>query len=181
MLFRSGVRIWSRLGNERTHSFPGIVRALEKFSRRLKAPVVLDGEIVALDARGAPAGFQALQRGEGEAAFIAFDVLRDGVEDVRPLPLNVRRLRLERILGNPESPLVRLSEFAPHDGWALFRRAQAEAWEGLIAKRLDSPYRSGQRTSDWRKLKIVHQQEFVIGGWTEPRSEERRVGKECRL
>lgn len=164
-----GARIWSRLGNERTHGFPGIVRALEKFSRRLKTPVVLDGEIVALDARGAPAGFQALQRGEGEAAFIAFDVLRDGAEDVRPLPLSVRRLRLERILGNPESPLVRLSEFVPHDGRALFRRAHAEHWEGLIAKRLDSAYHSGRRTSDWRKLKIVHQQEFVIGGWTEPR------------
>src|SRR5207245_971484 len=42
-------------------------------------------------------------------------------------------------------------------------------WEGLIAKHADSLYKSGKRTPDWRKIKIVHEQEFVVGGWTEPR------------
>src|SRR5580704_12942141 len=55
------VRLWSRLGNEKTRQFPEIADALKKWAARLKAPVVLDGEIVALDANGAPAGFQQLQ------------------------------------------------------------------------------------------------------------------------
>ena len=52
---------------------------------------------------------------------------------------------------------------------ALYERALSSGWEGLIAKQAGSPYQSGKRTPDWRKLKIVHEQEFVIGGWTEPR------------
>src|SRR5919198_4953541 len=55
------VRIWSRLGNEKTNQFPEISSALQKWGRRLKAPVVLDGEVVALDAKGEPTGFQHLQ------------------------------------------------------------------------------------------------------------------------
>ena len=55
------------------------------------------------------------------------------------------------------------------NGRELYRRALAEGWEGLIAKHAASLYKSGKRTPDWRKLKIVHEQEFVIGGWTEPR------------
>src|SRR5581483_3020487 len=58
---RSGVRLWSRLGNEKTHQFPEIADALRKWSKRLREPVVLDGEIVALDAHGEPTGFQQLQ------------------------------------------------------------------------------------------------------------------------
>src|SRR2546425_6914548 len=58
---RPRVRLWSRLGNEKTRQFPEIAAALEKWARRLKQPVILDGEIVALDAKGNPIGFQALQ------------------------------------------------------------------------------------------------------------------------
>src|SRR5581483_7300855 len=97
---RGAVHIWSRLGNERTADFPSIVAGVQRYARRIKKPVLVDGEIVALDARGAPTGFQALQRGARDVAFIAFDILRDGDEDLRPLPLGVRRERLERVLGN---------------------------------------------------------------------------------
>src|SRR5438309_9169253 len=55
---RIGVRLWSRLGNEKTRQFPEIVDALEKWGRKMQNPVVLDGEIVALDSKGQPAGFQ---------------------------------------------------------------------------------------------------------------------------
>src|SRR5471030_388767 len=57
----NSVRLWSRLGNDKTRQFPEIADALKAWAARLKAPVVLDGEIVALDATGAPAGFQQLQ------------------------------------------------------------------------------------------------------------------------
>jgi bifunctional non-homologous end joining protein LigD len=177
------VSIASRLGNDKTAQFPEIVRALGEYGRALKAGVLLDGEIVALDEEGDPAGFQKLQGrihlsraagirrppGAAPVAFIAFDILFDGAEDLRDLPLTTRRARLERVFGNTGSSLLRLSEFVPADGRALYREALSRGWEGLVAKHLDSRYKSGKRTPDWRKLKITLEQEFVVGGWTEPR------------
>ncbi|HSK09876.1 MAG TPA: non-homologous end-joining DNA ligase, partial [Vicinamibacterales bacterium] len=178
------VRIFSRAGNDKTRQFPEIARALSEYGRGLKAGVVLDGEIVALGVDGEPTGFQQLQgrihltldadvrRASSRApvAFIAFDILRDNGEDLRALPLTSRRARLERVFGNTGSPLLRLSTFVPADGRALYREAAARGWEGLVAKHLESHYKSGQRSPDWRKLKITRQQEFVVGGWTEPRN-----------
>ncbi len=174
-----GVRLWSRLGNEKTDQFPEIAAALERWGRRRKASVVLDGEIVALDAKGDPSGFQQLQGRihltEGRngplhsVAYIAFDLLREGGTDLRDRPFTARRAALERMFGRTGSPILRISEIAHGSGRALYKRALASGWEGLIAKHVDSRYKSGKRTPDWRKLKIVHEQEFVIGGWTEPR------------
>src|SRR5439155_15823844 len=62
------------------------------------------------------------------------------------------------------------------DGEALMREAVAHGWEGLIAKHADSQYASGKRSPDWRKLKINQEQEFVIGGWTEPRQTRSHFG-----
>jgi bifunctional non-homologous end joining protein LigD len=64
----------------------------------------------------------------------------------------------------------------PRDGRALYARALAGGWEGLIAKRAQSVYQPGQRTTDWRKIKILHEQEFVVGGWTEPRQSRLHLG-----
>ena len=173
------VTLWSRLGNEKTSQFPEIVRALREFARRAKKPLILDGEIVALDANGVPAGFQQLQgrihltagapAPAAAVALILFDVLRDGDTDVRDLPLSDRRVLLERIVGKKTNAILRLSEFAPGNGAALEARALQQGWEGLIAKRVDSCYRTAKRSPDWIKLKLVRSQEFVIGGWTEPR------------
>jgi bifunctional non-homologous end joining protein LigD len=176
------VRIWSRLGNEKTFQFPDVIEALSPFARGLRAPVLLDGEIVALDETGHPAGFQRLQgrihvtnprdltaARRQPVTFVAFDVLRDGGEDLRRLPLTARRARLERIYGNTGRETFRLSQFAAGDGRALERAAFARGGEGLIAKRLDSRYVSGRRSSDWTKLKLVARQDAVVAGWTEPR------------
>jgi bifunctional non-homologous end joining protein LigD len=181
----STVRLYSRLGNDKTSQFPEIERAFRRFGRRIRAGVVLDGELVALDEAGEPAGFQRLQGrihltragdigragGAVPVAFIAFDILRDGADDLRGLSLSARRARLERVFGSTGSPLLRLSEFVPADGRALFQRALDLGWEGLVAKHLDSRYRPGHRSPDWRKIKITREQEFVVGGWTEPRGE----------
>ena len=172
---RPRVRLWSRLGNEKTHQFPEIAAAFATWARTLAAPVILDGEIVALDRKGEPTGFQQLQRGIHPAAFVAFDILREGTTDLRHRPLLERRAVLERMFNSatgghpPSSAILRISEMAHSDGRALYARALASGWEGVIAKRADSLYQSGKRTPDWRKLKIVHEQEFVVGGWTEPR------------
>jgi bifunctional non-homologous end joining protein LigD len=174
-----GVRIWSRLGNDKTAQFPEIVRALDGLRRRLRRALVLDGEIVALDARGEPTGFQQLQGrihltsapdvGSQRVAFIAFDILQDGDADLTSLPLTERRGRLEGVLAGHTSPLVRLTEVARGDARRLFETAKQQGWEGLIGKRAASCYRPGRRSPDWVKVKLVRSQEFVVGGWTEPR------------
>ena len=183
-----GTRIWSRNGNEKTNQFPAVVKALDAAAARLKAPVILDGEIVALDEEGRPAGFQRLQgrmhlsgardieRAEHAqpAAFIAFDVLRDGTDDLCKLPLVERRARLEKIFAGirlkaAEQRTLRLSEQAAGDGRDLHARALKEGWEGLIAKEAASTYQAGRRSPAWRKIKLVKAQEFVVGGWTEGR------------
>jgi len=184
---RAPVRIWSRLGNEKTAQFPDLAALFERYARKRKGPVLLDGEIVALDEKGEPAGFQRLQNRihltesnsqatAGRVAFIAFDILRDDNEDLRPLPFTERRARLERLFRSPGSSLLRISEVVKGDGRELFARANEQGWEGLIAKQATSVYHTGKRTRDWRKLKIVQEQEFVVGGWTDSRTTDRPFG-----
>ena len=181
------VTLWSRLGNDKTRQFPEIAGALAKWAGRLTEPLVLDGEIVAVDAHGDPTGFQQLQGRihltsadtappSGRVAFIAFDLLKQGDVDFRGRPLLERRQALERLFGRTGSPILRLSEIARGDGRPLHERAVASGWEGLIAKLATSRYISGKRSPDWRKLKIVQEQEFVIGGWTEPRKSRQYFG-----
>jgi bifunctional non-homologous end joining protein LigD len=182
------VTLWSRAGNDKTAQFPEIAEALERWARRVERPIVIDGELVALDSRGRPVGFQHLQTrihltgGDAPAvpvAFIAFDLLREGGRDLRGLSFLDRRARLERLLPARVlrgSSRLRLSEMARGDGRALHARAVAEGWEGLVAKHDRSLYHSGRRTTAWRKLKITQEQEFVIGGWTEPRGTRSHLG-----
>jgi bifunctional non-homologous end joining protein LigD len=182
-------QFWSRLGNEKTAQFPELVAALGVWGRRLRGPVVLDGEIVALDPKGRPAGFQRLQNRihvtvpgyrsskpilshtQQPTAFIAFDLLRYEDEDLRSLPLTERRERLERLFEKftPPNGALRVSEQVTGDGRALYQRAHAEGWEGLLVKYARSVYRDGRRSPEWQKLKITKQDEFVVGGWTEPK------------
>lgn len=177
------VRLWSRLSNEKTAQFPSIVRALAELGERAKTRLVIDGEIVALNASGRPAGFQRLQgrihltssrdveriEQHQPVAYIAFDILAHGTTDLRGLPLLERRAKLEHLLDGQLTPTLRLSEQSLGDGRALHERAQSEGWEGLIVKDSRSVYESGRRSPAWRKLKLQQQQEFIVGGWTEPR------------
>ena len=183
------VRFWSRNGNEKTTQFPDIVEAIGTWLKKLKAPVVLDGEIVALDEEMRPASFQRLQHRihvtvpgfhskkkilppqEQPAAFIAFDLLRDGNDDLRDLPLVERRKRLEALFRKhtlPSSELVRITVQSVGDGTALLEQAEAENWEGLMVKLARSPYRTARRSPEWVKYKLNKQDEFVVCGWTDP-------------
>jgi bifunctional non-homologous end joining protein LigD len=181
------VRVWSRLGNEKGSQFPEVVAAIGKAFARLTRPVLVDGEIVALDRRGEPIGFQNLQNrihlqgpsGEfapGSVAFIAFDLVFDGGHDLRELPFRDRRKHLDKLFAKVKSDTVRITEQAIGDGSALEARAHADNWEGLIAKQIESRYVSGKRSSDWTKIKLVRQQTCVIGGWTDPRGARHRFG-----
>lgn len=180
------VRLRSRAGNDKTAQFPAIVKALARFALRLREPVVLDGEVVALDARGEPVSFEHLQGRihrktvtadeDTPSAYFVFDLLRDGPHDLRGMPLTARRAALDRILGDPGSPAIRLTPQVGRDGRQLYQEAIARGWEGLIAKRAGSKYFSGRRSADWAKLKLQHAQEFVVGGWTEPRGTRAGLG-----
>jgi bifunctional non-homologous end joining protein LigD len=185
---RPGVRLISRLGNDKTAQFPEIARELERFAKeRLRGALLVDGEIVALDDRGRPVSFQHLQgrihvkspsraAADAPVAFVAFDLLREGGDDLRGLPLTARRARLERVFNDTGSPLLRMSPQVARDGRELYRQAIADGWEGLIAKRADSRYFSGKRSTEWTKLKLIRAQEFVIGGWTAPRGARSHFG-----
>jgi bifunctional non-homologous end joining protein LigD len=183
-------RFWSRLGNEKTKQFPEIADAVDGLAKRLDRPVLIDGEIVALDDNGEPCGFQNLQgrihlkdpraadsaaaraaagRQGPRVALIAFDMLRDGNEDLRALPLRDRRARLERVMRGVRDPRLRISEQVAGDGRELRARAERLGWEGLIAKNAESVYRSGRRSPEWCKLKLVRHQTCAVAGWTEPR------------
>jgi bifunctional non-homologous end joining protein LigD len=177
------VSLYSRNGNDKAAQFPEIVKALRGLASALPGTTVLDGELVALDARGEPASFTRLQgrmhlTGARDiaaqvdrvpTAFIVFDLLRVGQDDLRPLALTLRRARLEKLLHTRTDERLREGSYVAGDGRALLERARAEDWEGLLVKDADSRYTSGRRSPAWRKLKLKKRAEFVIGGWTKPK------------
>jgi bifunctional non-homologous end joining protein LigD len=184
------VAIASRKGNDKSKQFPEVVEALARWGKRRQLPALLDGEIVALDDNGDPVGFERLQErihqtsarqvarlvGERPVAFVAFDLLRDGAEDLAELPLAARRTRLEAALAGGLDSTLRLARQERGDGRALLEEARARGWEGIVAKDARSTYKAGRRTLDWRKLKLVKRQELVIGGFTEAKGARSHFG-----
>jgi bifunctional non-homologous end joining protein LigD len=183
------VALVSRNGLDKTRQFPEIAAALRALHKRAKRPFVVDGEIVATR-RGVPTRFQKLQsrmhvtdrgaieshRNESPAALMVFDLLVDGKQALVAEPWRVRRKHLAALLRPPgRSSALRLSDVAD-DGDAMLRKARRHAWEGIIAKRRDATYDAGKRSRAWLKLKIERRQEFVIGGWTEPRKSRQHIG-----
>jgi len=167
------VRLVSRNGKLQNGKFPAVAAALDGFP----VDAVFDGEIVAVDDRGRP-DFQSLQNaarsGEVRILYYVFDILHAAGRDLRPLPLGRRRAILEKLL--PVSATVRLSESVERRGRDFFRAAEKNGLEGIVAKDLSSPYRSGARTRDWLKIKTAKRQEAVICGFTEPRASRRYFG-----
>ncbi|MBV8171704.1 MAG: non-homologous end-joining DNA ligase [Candidatus Eremiobacteraeota bacterium] len=145
------------------------------------APLVIDGEIVSIDARGR-SSFQRLQRrfksggsrAQGHIVYAVFDLLYDGKRDLRSAPLNERKAALARVL-KPNATHVMLSKDVVGSGKRLFKEAQRRALEGIVAKRRDSTYQE-RRSRDWLKIKTHLEQEFVIGGWTDPRGARKQFG-----
>jgi bifunctional non-homologous end joining protein LigD len=188
---REDVRLLTRNGIDRAPQFPEVVHALRELARRRRKLFVLDGEIIVRRrSTNGTSPFQALQArwhvGDMDAVarhanstpvdLVAFDVLVDGTERVIAEPWTSRRVRLEHLLGKSHVAGVRLAETAKGDGAKMLARAAKRGWEGIIAKRVDAQYRPGVRTRDWLKLKVVNEQEFVVGGWTEPRRSREHLG-----
>ncbi|HEY5888513.1 MAG TPA: non-homologous end-joining DNA ligase [Acidimicrobiales bacterium] len=125
-------------------------------------PAVLDGEVVVLDENGR-SDFGRLQRHEDAVTFIVFDLLWLDGHDVTALPYLDRRRLLADLVEDGEGWLI--PSHLVGDGAVLLEQARVNGLEGLVAKRVDSPYTSGKRSPAWRKVKIRRAQEFVVGGW----------------
>lgn len=183
------VRLITRNGKDKAAQFPEIVKALEAIARKTKHSLVLDGEIVAL-VDGAPARFQELQgrmhvketaaierhSAATPACLILFDILLDADDVLVREPWTVRRDALVKRVGKLTGDRVQITESFPRRGDEMLAQARGEGWEGVIAKKMDSRYEPGIRSRSWLKLKIEFRQEFVIGGYTEPRNSREHFG-----
>jgi bifunctional non-homologous end joining protein LigD len=183
------VRLVTRNGKEKRAQFPEVVEALARIARRARRSFVLDGEIVAL-VKGAPARFQELQgrmhvkqasvieqhSSSAPAALILFDILMDGDDVLVRDTWTTRREALVRRIGKLVGDRVRITDSFPGRGDKMLEQARSEGWEGLIAKKMDSRYEPGVRSQSWLKLKIEFRQEFVVGGYTEPRNSREHIG-----
>ena len=178
---KDAVSLTSRNGKDLLHQFREMASLHTAFR---SIPVVVDGELCVLDDTGRP-DFQALQsRDKPEArglkrrkpspvTFVVFDLLYADGRDVRQRPLEERKRLLESIVV-PERGVLFSSHVLTH-GKELFALAQKRGLEGIVGKVRESPYRS-IRSREWVKIKAKKRQEFVIGGWTEPRGSRKEFG-----
>jgi DNA ligase D-like protein (predicted ligase) len=165
-----GVRLLSRNDIAMNARYPEVASALEAQSGHF----AVDGEIVAFD--GDETSFAKLTRRGIESVpvfFYVFDVLWVEGCDVRALPLRTRKRLLRGTLAF-DDPL-RATAHRDDDGEAFYEEACRKGWEGIIAKRADSPY-AARRSRDWLKFKCGRGQELVIGGYTEPRGTRIELG-----
>jgi bifunctional non-homologous end joining protein LigD len=167
-------RLLSRNGNDWTSRFAEVASAAADLSAR---EALIDGEVAVLRPDGTTS-FNALQNVleggvAGEVVYFVFDLVhRDGV-DLRGVRLEDRKAALAALVTPGATGVLRYSEHAIGDGDAFYRAACRRGLEGVVSKRRDAPYQS-RRNSTWLKTKCLREQEFVIGGFTEP--EGARVG-----
>jgi bifunctional non-homologous end joining protein LigD len=159
------VTIRTRTGLDWTERFKAIAQ-----DAKILPDCLIDGEVVALDERQLP-NFAALQTALSEEKsdgliFFAFDLLFAGREDLRTLPLAMRKARLAKMLQtrNKEFRLHYVAHLAAN-AQETFASACKMGLEGIVSKKLDAPYRS-DRSGSWTKAKCRAGQEVVIGGWT---------------
>jgi bifunctional non-homologous end joining protein LigD len=170
------VRLFTRNGHDWTHKLPGQAEALAALHLE---SAWLDGEMVVMDEEGVP-DFQALQNAfeagrSGNIVYYLFDLPYLNGVDLREVPVEERRAALATVLKASDDPLLRFSDSFDEEPQALLNSACQMRMEGLIGKRLGSPYVS-RRSSDWIKLKCKHRQEFVIVGFTDPKGSRSAFG-----
>jgi bifunctional non-homologous end joining protein LigD len=168
------MRLHSRNLLDITPRYPEVGRLNRALSHHR---AILDGEIVALDAEGKPS-FGALQRRmhvgsestvrrlakEAPVTYIIFDLLWLDGHSLMGLPYSERRARLAELeIG--DNGRWRVPDYVAGHGQQLLSATEQQGLEGVIAKRLDSPYEPGRRTPCWLKIKNVDRQEVVVGGW----------------
>jgi bifunctional non-homologous end joining protein LigD len=167
------LRIESRSLNDVSARYPELRALGTQLGSR---ETVLDGEIVAFDEQGRPS-FERLQRrmhvssssvirrlaDEAPVSYLIFDVLYFDGHITMALPYRKRRALLEGL--ELKGPTWQTPAYHAGEGRELLAAAAEQRLEGVVAKRLGSPYRPGRRTDEWLKIKNVNRQELVIGGW----------------
>lgn len=167
-------RLISRTGRDHSVSYPELT-TLAQHVNALSA--VIDGEIVALDDEGRP-DFGLLQRrihvtSAGDIQRLrrdvpvylyAFDILWLDGQDLTARPLESRRASLEAVV--TQAGPVQLTIYSDHNGLEFFAAVAELGLEGMVAKKLGSVYRPGQRSPDWRKVKAMKRMSAVVVGWT---------------
>ena len=167
-------QLFTRNGLDWSARFPELVNAA------LQLPVssaLLDGEIALLlpDGRTSFQDLQNAGRRKGAPACFVFDIHWLDGDDLRSLPLEERKARLEPLLGSRRTPLLRYStHVVGHGAWVHAEACRARM-EGIISKRRDAPVTPG-RSRTWVKTKCIGRQEFVIGGFTDPQGPREGLG-----
>lgn len=164
----NNTRLYSRNGLDFKGKYPAISRALKSIGRE----AVLDGEIVAEDSRG-NARFQNLQlyrpaNKEIRLRYYVFDLLELDGHPLYDLELHERKELLQLLIRKAGQEDILFLDHINGPGNGLYQEAKKQGWEGVIAKKADSSYLPGKRSSWWRKVKVHQSQEAIIIGYTRP-------------
>lgn len=166
------VRVASRSGRDMSATYP----ELQSLSALTETPLLLDGELVALDSAGRPS-FERMQTrmhemrpgprlvAETPVLLFAFDVLQVGDESLLRRPYLERRAMVDE-LGLADGPVRSPPYYTGVSGADMLATAKEHTLEGVIAKRIDSVYVPGGRMTTWIKTPLWRHQEVVIGGWS---------------
>ena len=171
------VRLLTRSGLDWTDKFGSLTEALLTFD---VTTAIIDGEVVVLDDEGA-SSFASLvsdlkTRRTARMVYYAFDLLFLDGADTRTMPLMDRKRLLKRLFARcKRSGRVRFSDHVQGKGGTMFAQACKLGLEGIVCKRLDKPYRSG-RGVNWLKVKCVHTDEFVVGGYLNSKAMNDAIG-----
>jgi bifunctional non-homologous end joining protein LigD len=157
------LRSRNRRGRDITASYPDLADLRRQV---MCEEAVLDGEIVVLGPDGRPS-FAELQNGRGPFTYMAFDLLYADGEWLVDRPWSERRARLRDAISPEAPPRVMVSDHVVGRGRDLYAAALERGLEGIMAKRLDSPYVPDRRGQEWRKVKIRPEMTTVVGGFTE--------------
>src|SRR4029077_19036417 len=174
---RGVARLLSRNGKDWTARLPGIARAAGSLGVR---DAMLDGEAAVGLPSGVPS-FNALQNALGgesadEPVYFVFDLLHLDGSDLTRTPLEERKEALRALLdATAADATLRYSDHVTGNGATFLRHACRMALEGVVSKRRDAPYVSG-RGRAWLKAKCIQEQEFVVGGFTDPEGRRSGIG-----